>query len=265
MPDGARPSEDREEPSWPAESPGFLASLRAGFLAASPLLIGLVPFALIYGAAAKESGLSLGQTCGMSLMIFAGSAQLVFVNLYQEGVNALALILACLAVNLRLLIYASSLSSYLGPPKGFLSGLLRSYILTDESYAVSLSRFLRPGFGWPRAPFYLGASLPTWLGWQIMGLAGYLSASAMPKSLPLGMAIPMVFLALLVSLLKSAKRPDLAGKLAAALAAGLAALALGDFPLKLGLILAILIGVGAGLAISRAKAGREGPRGREGS
>ncbi|MDR2611617.1 MAG: AzlC family ABC transporter permease [Deltaproteobacteria bacterium] len=213
--------------------------------------MGLVPFGLIFGAAAKDAGLSWPQTQAMSLGIFAGSAQLVFLNLWNEGVNALALALTVCAVNLRLVIYGSSLAPHLGPPGSAIAGMARGYFLTDESYAISMANFLKDGFSRNPAWFFLGSAAPTWTGWQIMTATGWLAGSLLPEGLPFAMAIPMVFLALFISVLRSSARRRLS-KIAAALGAGAGVALFRDAPLNLGLILAILAGVAAGILASRA-------------
>jgi predicted branched-subunit amino acid permease len=234
---------------------GWFEALRAGFAAGSPLLIGIVPFALIYGAAAREAGLSLVQTLSMSLAVFAGSAQLVFANLWGVKVAVPVLALTCLALNLRLLIYGASLSLRLEGPKSPGEALLRAYLLTDESYAVSMAGFSNPHFAKPRLPYYLGSGLPTWLGWQTVGLVGYLAGAVIPPSWPIGIAVPLIFLALLVSSLRTSSERRLPRWLAAG-AGGLAGVALKGLPHNLGLIAAIALGVAAGLAAERFGRGR---------
>ncbi|MDR2442944.1 MAG: AzlC family ABC transporter permease [Deltaproteobacteria bacterium] len=225
----------------------FQKSLKAGFLAGCPLLLGIVPFALIYGAAARDSGLTFFQTISMSLTVFAGSAQLIMVNLWAQKVTIPILALTCLALNLRLLIYGASLSLRLDPPTGPLEAVVRSYLLTDESYAVSMVGFYNPGFGYRRLAYYIGSGLPTWLGWQSVGIVGYLAGSIMPENRLISMAVPLIFLALLISILR-ASGSNRGPRLTSAIIAGLAAVALRDLPLNLGLLAAITLGVAGGLA-----------------
>jgi predicted branched-subunit amino acid permease len=225
--------------------------------------MGLIPFALIYGASAKSQGLTLMETVLMSLTVFAGSSQLVFVNLWQTGINLAALSFTVVLVNLRLFIYGSSIRPFLSVDQNILIRILRSYILTDESYAISLSSFLKGNNRYHRTFFYIGAGFPTWIGWQIMGVAGYLAGTFLPQSVPLKMAIPLVFLSLLLSILKSSakNKGDLSAKLAAVLASGLFALLLKELPHNLGLICAIFIGVAVGALMAKLggkKARREG-------
>jgi len=227
-------------------------ALKNGFIAGTPLLLGLIPFALIYGASAKNANLSFFQTFSMSICIFAGSAQLVFVELWKEGVYLIPLGLTGLVLNLRLLIYGASLAPRLGRFPSFGQGLFFSYFLTDESYAVSMSQFSRPNFAFTRFKpvFYLGTALPTWLCWQSVGLVGYLAGSILPPNIPLAMAVPLVFLSLLVSILKSQNKNN-SPRIVAALTAGLAAVLLKPLPMNLGLIIAIFLGVFLGILYKR--------------
>ena len=222
---------------------GPRADLAAGFTAGAPLIAGVLPFALIYGALARELGLSLAQTSGMSLAVFAGSAQLVFLNLWGQGASLAALIVACLVINLRLAMYSASLAPHLAG-----SGPLRrhcaAYFLTDESYGTSLGRFLSPR-PQPASPFFffLGSAGPCWLSWQLGGVAGHLAGAFIPESAGrvLGLAVPLVFLALLTPLMARGPR------LTAALTAMVVAVAGAGLPLNLGLIGAIVSGLAAGL------------------
>jgi len=230
------------------DRPGRDSFLR-GLAAGSPIMAGVAPFGLIYGAAALTLGLSPGQALGMSLTIFAGSSQLVFLDLWGQGVSTLALILTGLVINLRMAMYSASIAPYLGPQRP-LKALVGAYFLTDEGYGISMGRFLshRPK---PASPFYfyLGAALPTWLSWQICSLAGYLAGAMVPESWSLDMAVPLVFLALLIPMLTRGP------KLIAALAAMVVAVTAARLPMNLGLILAIFIGIAAGLFSGRSRRG----------
>jgi predicted branched-subunit amino acid permease len=236
----------------------FRSDYLAGFRAGAPILMGLIPFGLIFGAAGRDAGLSWIQTQAMSLGIFAGSAQLVFLNIFHEGVNLAALVMTVCAVNLRLVIYSSSLAPFFGPPETRAAGLVRGYFLTDESYAISMAAFLKKGFSRNPAWFFLGAAGPTWSGWQAMTALGYLAGAFLPESVPFAMAIPMVFLTLLISVMRSSRRRRTA-KVTACVAAGLGVVIFGEAPYNTGLILAILTGVAAGALSSRAARGMDCP------
>ncbi len=226
-------------------APGGWISLQEGFWAGSPIMAGVAPFGIIYGVAANSLGLTLAQTIGMSLGIFGGAAQLVFLDLWGQGASVLVLTLAGLVVNLRLAMYSASIAPRFGSLT-FGRSLLASYLLTDESYGVSMGRFLSPKT--PPASqlcFFIGTGLPTWLIWQISGLVGYMGGSLIPSSWPLGMAVPLVFMSLLIPML--ARGP----KTSAALTAMVLAVLTAKMPMKLGLIISVLGGISVGIAHQR--------------
>jgi len=229
---------------------GPRADLAAGFLAGAPLVAGVLPFALIYGALARELGLSLAQAAGMSLFMFAGAAQLVFLNLWGQEASLAALIAACLVINLRLAMYSASLAPHLARA-GPLQRLCAACFLTDESYGTSLGRFLSPR-PQPESAFlfFLGSAGPCWLSWQAGGMAGYLAGALIPEAAGrlLGLAVPLVFMALLAPLLARGPRST------AALTAMLVAVAGAGLPLNLGLIAAAILGPAAGIIHKRLKA-----------
>ncbi len=220
-------------------------SFRHGFWAGTPITLGVAPFALIYGIWAKSLNLDLWQTMAMSLGVFAGSAQYIFLDLWGQAVSPAVLIITCLIINLRMGMYGASLRLYTGPLNGPV-GLAGVYLLTDEGYGSSVARFVsHKNFPYDYFYFYLGAALPTWLSWQSCSLAGFLAGSFLPESMPLDMAGYFVFLSLLLSML--AKGP----KLAAASVSLLTAVIGAAIPMKLGLILAVFTGVAAGLTYEK--------------
>ncbi|MDR1051329.1 MAG: AzlC family ABC transporter permease [Deltaproteobacteria bacterium] len=253
--------EEKEEGTLiPASTPR--QAFVAGFAACAPLMLGVAPFGVIYGAAARDAGLSLIQTMGMSLTVFAGASQFIFVNLWHTGAALLVLVLTCLAVNLRMLIYGATMARELKPSKSAGETLARSYLLTDESFAVSIVNFHKKGFRHRRVPFYLGSGLPTWVSWQAAGVFGYLAGSVIPESWPISLAVPLIFISLLVAILRAGNsaRPP---KYVSAVVAGLAALVFRDLPYNLGLIIATGLGVFLGaVAGSRNAAGSEREAGR---
>ena len=65
----------------------FLAGMRDTL----PLIIGAIPFGVIFGALAVTAGLSVTATMGMSLIVFAGSAQFIAAGLVTQGAGCWSL------------------------------------------------------------------------------------------------------------------------------------------------------------------------------
>ena len=208
----------------------------AGVRAELPLLIGVFPFGMIYGALALNAGLSTSAAQMMSSIVFAGSAQFITAQLVREVTPGLVIVLTIAVVNLRHMLYSASLAPYLASLPTRWKTLL-SYLLTDEAYATTVIHYEKEGttpFGhW----FFLGVGVSLWLTWQISTAFGIFLGTAIPDSWSLDFALPLTFIAMMVPVLKNH------AAVAAALSAGVVALAANALPYKLGLILAALVGI----------------------
>ncbi|MCC6298149.1 MAG: AzlC family ABC transporter permease [Anaerolineales bacterium] len=211
----------------------------AGVRAEIPLLIGVFPFGMIYGALAMDAGLSTAASQMMSSMVFAGSAQFIATQLVRDSAPGFVIVLTIAIVNLRHVLYSASLAPYLASVSTRWKALL-SYLLTDEAYAPSIILYENEGVTPFSHWFLFGAGSALWVVWQFSGALGIFLGAAIPDSWSLDFALPLTFIAMVVPVLKN--RPAIA----AALSAGLVALAAYSLPYKLGLILAALVGIAIG-------------------
>jgi 4-azaleucine resistance transporter AzlC len=210
----------------------FLAGVRAEF----PLLIGVFPFGMIYGALALNAGLSKTASQMMSSIVFAGSSQFVTAQLVHDAAPGFVIVLTIAVVNLRHMLYSASLAPYLASLSIRWKTLL-SYLLTDEAYAPTILKYERDGVQPFSHWFLFGAGLALWSTWQASTALGIFLGTAIPDSWSLDFALPLTFIAMVVPVLKG--RPYIA----AALSAGVVALVAYPLPFKLGLILAALVGI----------------------
>jgi 4-azaleucine resistance transporter AzlC len=208
----------------------------------TPILLGVVPFGLLFGALAMSAHLSTLASQAMSSIIFAGSAQFIAAQLVGTGTSGLVILMVVFVVNLRHALY----SAYVAPHVRHLGTgwkLLLAYLLTDEAYAVTITHYNREGDSPERHWYFLGAGLTLWSAWQASTAIGIFIGAQIPAGWPLGFVLPLTFIALVVPALK-----DRAG-VASALAAGLVGLLAIAFPYKTGLLAAALIGILSGLVI----------------
>lgn len=222
----------------------------AGVRAEIPLLIGVFPFGMIYGALALNAGLSRAAAQGMSSIVFAGSAQFITTQLIHESAPGFVIVLTIAVVNLRHILYSASLAPSLAALSTRWKVLL-SYLLTDEAYAPTILHYEKEGITPYAHWFLLGAGSSLWINWQISTALGILLGTAIPESWSLDFALPLTFIAMLVPVLKD--RPAIA----AALSAGVVALIAFSLPYKLGLILAALVGILVGTLLEGRKSSRE--------
>jgi len=213
-------------------------SILAGMRAAAPILVGVVPFGLIYGVVAGSEGIGRLPAILMSSIVFAGASQIAAAELWGQGAPLLIVVATGLIINLRFLMYSASLAPQL-PGLSPWQRWLGSYLLTDQAYAVSIVRFQseRPVH---RFAFYFGAAITLWTTWQASSLLGVLVGLQVPASWGLEFSVPLMFLALLIPTLR-ARTPVIV-----AIVSGTAALAFHSLPLHLGLIVAAMTGLLAG-------------------
>lgn len=215
------------------------AAFWAGMRAFLPILLGVAPFALIVGVLMVGS-LSFNESLLMSVVVYAGSVQLVAMQLLGANTPVVMIILTTLVVNLRFLMYSASLEPHLHA-RSWRAKLAAAYLMTDQSYAVSISRFQQQ----PDTPhkywYYLGSGLMMWLTWQVGTLIGMLLGSQVPASWQLDFTIPLAFIALVVPQIRSKQLLGVA--IVAAVVAALTAW----LPFRLGVIASVLAGIAVGL------------------
>jgi 4-azaleucine resistance transporter AzlC len=212
----------------------------AGALAVLPLLLGVFPFGMIYGVLALHSGLLPFPSQAMSAVVFAGSAQFIAAQLIGLAVPSAVIILTVFVVNLRHALYSASLAPYVQHLSRTWKAVL-AYLLTDEAYAVVVTRYNEKGREVFTHWYFLGAGLGLWSCWQVSTAAGIFLGAQIPPRWGLDFTLALTFIALVVPALK-----DRSG-VAAALSAGVVAVAAYHLPYRLGLIAAALVGIAVGL------------------
>lgn len=213
----------------------------AGARGALPILIGVIPFAMISGVAAVSVGLTFFETLGMSVLVFAGASQLVVFQLMSAGSPWLIMVLTAWVINLRFTMYSATLAPYLQKLSLWQKALL-AYMLSDQAFGVSLTHFVTNetvSHRW----FYFGSALTVWVAWQISAVIGSLLGALVPASWDFDFAFPLSFMALMFGSLRD--RPTVV----AALTGGIIAVLAKGLPYNIGLVLATFLGIAAGYLV----------------
>jgi len=231
------------------ETPSPRVEFWAGARDQVPILLGVIPFGLIFGALAISVGVPPLAVQGFSLFVFAGSAQFIAVGLIGEMAPAIVVVTAIFVVNLRHALYSASMSPHFAPLH-MRWKLSLSWLLTDEAFATASNRYHQGSTA--SAHWYtLGTGLTLWTAWQISTALGIWLGGGIPASFPLAFALPLTFIALLIPTLVD--RPTVF----AAVSAGLVAVLLSSLPLKMGLLIGAVVGIGAGVWMDRRSANVE--------
>ena len=169
--------------------------VRQGAGAAWPICLGYLPIGLAFGVLARQNGLEWWAVGLMSVVVFAGSSQFIAVAMMASGAAAPAIIATTFIVNLRHTLMSSALAVHLsGIRRRFLA--IFAYGITDESFAVNMSRFRDSRWDHRRALVVNQLSNATWIAATIIGaLAGSLVP---PGAFGIDYALTAMFICLLV-------------------------------------------------------------------
>ena len=218
-----------------------------------PLIVGAIPFGIIFGTLATTSGLSAFGAIAMSAVVFAGSSQFIAVGMVAAGSAWPLIVLTAFIVNLRHMLYAVSLVPYVKKlPQRWKIPL--AFLLTDESYAIAIRRYESVHSSPYKHWYYLGAALTMYSNWLLCTFIGITLGQAIPNAAAWGLdfAMSVTFIGMIVPYVKN--RP----MLAAVAVSGVVALLAHSLPHKLGLMVASGCGIAAGVIIERLNIVEEG-------
>lgn len=207
---------------------------------------GIGAWGIVTGVAMVKSGLSVPLAVLMSLVVYAGSAQLASLPLIAAGAPVWVVWGAALCVNLRFVIFSAQW-------RVFLEHLPRWQRLGFAFFAADLNlmAFQR---AWPsgrREPgqiaYFIGNAVTGWVVWQATSLTGILLGDAVPTEWGLGFAGTLAILGLTYGLLRDRVTWT------AGIVAGCAAVAAYALPLKLNIAVAIAAAIAVGLMADQAE------------
>jgi len=176
--------------------PGWLKGVALAF----PIVLGYLPVGFAYGVLADKAGLSTLNTVLMSVIVFAGSAQLIGVGLMAAGAPALSIIITTFIVNLRHMLMSAAISPYLKRWKKIELGAF-AFELTDETFAVHAAQFASTR---PEQSTVFATNLTSQVAWVAGSWLGAAAGGLITDVEPFGLdyALVAMFIALLVVQLK---------------------------------------------------------------
>ncbi|MGZ4617119.1 MAG: AzlC family ABC transporter permease [Actinomycetes bacterium] len=208
-------------------------------------------YGVSFGALGTATGLSVAQTCALSVLLFSGGSQFALIGVLGGGGGALSGSASAILLGARNLLYGARLAPVLGLHG--LGRLLGAQLVIDESTAVALSneehdqRAARLGF-W-------ATGVAVFLLWNLATLVGALAGNAIgdPRDFGLDAAAPAAVLAQLAPRLRG--RP---AWLVAAVAASVAVVVVPVVPAGVPVLVAALVPVAA--VLGRSRSARRAPR-----
>ncbi len=213
---------------------------------------GIFAWGVVSGMAMLKSGLTVWQAAGMSLFVFAGSAQLATLPLIAANAPLLLVFFTAMVVNLRFVIFSVAI----GPHFAHLGWRIRlglGYFSADTMMALFPRRFPLDKLHEPegKVGFLSGVACPNWIAWQGGSFAGILLAGQIPQSWGIGFAGTLALLGIMIPLVVN--RAAATG----VVVAGSVAIWGVHWPFRLGLLAAVLSGMAAALLLDLATKEKE--------
>ena len=210
-----------------------------GASAIMPLCIGDFPFSFIVGALSVSAGMSVWQSTAWSAIVIAGSAQMLALNMLKTGATLGVIIFTTLIINLRHVLYSASISGTVREASFFKKCFMSYATTVKEMEGNKKEKYL----------FYGSAMITFWAIWVLADFLGALVGASFPHIEKYGLDFAMVaaFIAIVVPQIKSQACT------VAAVVAAVSGVLLVVLPYSLGIVVASVLGVLAGLCVDLAE------------
>jgi len=211
--------------------------------------IGIGAWGLVAGVAMVKSGMGVPLAIFMSVIVYAGSAQIASLPLIGANAPMWVVWATTLCVSLRFMAFSFHYRPYFAhlPRK---QRIVLSFLMGDSNFALFVRRFREPARGEGQEDYFLGSAFTTWVTWQVSIITGIIAGHGIPVSWGIGFAGTMALLALTCTQLRDASA------WVPAVVAACAAVAAYALPLKLNIVVAIAAAVAVGVMADRARAAR---------
>ncbi len=210
--------------------------------------VGISAWALMTGVAMVQSGMSTIEALLMTLIVYAGSAQLAAIPMITAGAPMWVILAAAFCVNLRFVVFSAHLRPYMMHLPRW-QRLISGYVTADLSYVFFCRRYPHPGLDAEeraqQQAYLMGNCAVNYISWMGASVTGVVLANVIPPSWGLGFAGILALVGVLCSLATSPLRMLSAG------VAGAAAVVAWALPLRLNIVVAIVCAVAVCLLIEQ--------------
>ncbi|CAJ91723.1 Branched-chain amino acid transport protein [Cupriavidus necator H16] len=221
----------------PAERAGFIDGARYF----APSLPAVFSWGLVTGVAMSKSVMTVPEAIGMSLLVYAGSAQLAVLPLFAAGLPLWTIWLTAAVVNLRFVIFSAGMQPHFSYMPLWRRTILGSFN-GDLHFVYFLQKYSTPGYEPGKEGYFWGMALTNFCMWQLSSIIGIVLASLFPDSWGLGLAGTMALIPVMIATINSRST------LLAVVVSAVLALLCFDLPYRLSLVVAVVGAIAAGMA-----------------
>ena len=211
-------------------------AFQEGVRACSPTLIGIAACGMVVGVAMIKTNFTILQALGMTLLVFAGSAQLAALPLIAAGAPVWVIFITGLVVNLRFVIFSIMLAPHFSHLR-LAQRIFWGYMTGDVSMVYFVQRYPTEAPQAGKVAYMQGLFIPNWVAWQIGSISGIFLGSTIPENWGVGFAGTLAILCILLPMVLN--RAVLVG----VLVTGIIAMLTLHWPYKLGMLTAVLVGM----------------------
>jgi len=213
-----------------------------GVAATMPLSVAVIPWGILAGSYAIDVGLTSLESLGMSMIVFAGAAQLVALGMIKAGIGLSSILLTTLLITSRHLLYGMALRKDVSslPLKWRLS---LGFLLTDELFAIVTTTKEHCFNRW----YALGGGLSFYVFWNVATLLGIIAGQSIPDMEHWGLdfAIVSTFIAIIIPMVKARSI------LVCVLVSLVSSVVCSIYAIEIGLLISALIGMACGTFYAR--------------
>ncbi|GAC91318.1 branched-chain amino acid permease (azaleucine resistance) [Anoxybacillus flavithermus NBRC 109594] len=175
---------------------------RHGIKSGVAIAIGYAPVALTFGLLAKSTGLSIVETTLMSMIVFAGAAQYISLNLLSLGTGPFEIILTTFILNIRHFLMSASLNEK-AEHDPLWKKALYAFGITDETFSVAAMKE-----GTVSASYMFGLIFISYSSWVINSAIGHIVGAYLPESVQVSLSVALyaMFVGLLVPAIKTERK-----------------------------------------------------------
>ncbi|XWN52012.1 AzlC family ABC transporter permease [Anoxybacillus flavithermus] len=175
---------------------------RDGLKSGVAIAVGYAPVALTFGLLAKSTGLSLMDTTLMSMIVFAGAAQYISLNLLSLGTGPFEIILTTFILNIRHFLMSASLNEK-AEHDPLWKKALYAFGITDETFSVAAMKE-----GTVSASYMFGLIFISYSSWVINSAIGHIVGAYLPESVQVSLSVALyaMFVGLLIPAIKTERK-----------------------------------------------------------
>ncbi|MGB3438269.1 MAG: AzlC family ABC transporter permease [Actinophytocola sp.] len=219
-----------------------LAEVGRGARDVVPIILGAVPFGVLFGALAAEANFGLVNSLLMSLLVYSGTMQMIGLNMITIGTSWPLVAFASFIVNSRHAFYSAALTPHMRKLSLWWR-LVLSYGMTDQIYVLAEHRYATRDGSTSKHWYMLSTSAALFAVWLASTWTGFAFGDVLKQFEQLGLDFALIatYIALAASSLTDFRA------IAAGTSSGLLSVGLFGIPYQGGLFIAIVGGIATGL------------------